>query len=392
MRAAGEEQITHAMVVPTMLSRILDEIERTATALPGPPARLVRRRAHAAAGDRAGDGHAARRPLGQRLRPDRDQLDHRRARPGGPRRPPSPATIRGSRARLGSVGRPLPSLELEIRDPDGTPCPPGEKGEIYVRGEQVAGEYLGRSALTDDGWFPTNDGGYLDEDGYLFLEGRLDDVIVRGGENISPGEIEDMLVGHPAVAEAAVVGMPDDEWGEKVVAAVVLQPGAEVSEPELQDWVRTPSALDEDAGTDPVPRRAAAQRDRQAPAPRAQGRARRQLSDAILGDGAGQRHSIERVELAADLPLVGRHDGPDVRRHQVARLAGVPGGDRLGDAAVVGIDHLGDVTRIEVDDHVVRDDLPDGHQRELHDLVPRERGEHGVELGVGGDELLDRPR
>ena len=95
------------------------------------------------------------------------------------------------------------------------------------------------SALTDDGWFPTNDAGHLDDDGYLFLEGRLDDVIVRGAENLSPGEIEDMLVSHPAVAEAAVVGVPDDEWGEKVVAAVVLQPGAATSEPDLQDWVRT---------------------------------------------------------------------------------------------------------------------------------------------------------
>src|SRR5690606_27804473 len=124
------------------------------------------------------------------------------------------------RARLGSVGRPLPSIELQIRDPDGNECPVGVKGEIYVRGEQIAGEYLGRSVLTDDGWFPTNDAGYLDQDGFLFLDGRLDDVIVRGAENLSPGEIEDVLVTHPGVADAAVVGVPDEEWGEKVVAAV----------------------------------------------------------------------------------------------------------------------------------------------------------------------------
>ena len=142
------------------------------------------------------------------------------------------------RARLGSVGRPLPSVEIEVRDANGSPCPTGAKGEIYVRGEQIAGEYLGRSVLTEDGWFPTNDAGFLDAEGYLFLDGRLDDVIVRGAENLSPGEIEDRLVAHPDVAEAAVVGVPDDEWGEKVVAAVVLQPGAEVTEPELQAWVR----------------------------------------------------------------------------------------------------------------------------------------------------------
>ena len=94
-----------------------------------------------------------------------------------------------------------------------------------MRGEQVAGEYLGRSVLTDDGWFPTNDAGYLDADGYLFLDGRLDDVIVRGAENLSPGEIEDALLSHPAVAEAAVVGVPDAEWGEAVAAAVVARRG-----------------------------------------------------------------------------------------------------------------------------------------------------------------------
>jgi acyl-coenzyme A synthetase/AMP-(fatty) acid ligase len=78
----------------------------------------------------------------------------------------------------------------------------------------------------------------LDEHGYLYLESRLDDVIVRGGENMSPGEIEDALVAHPAVADAAVVGIPDVEWGEKVVAAVILAEGSSATERELQEWVR----------------------------------------------------------------------------------------------------------------------------------------------------------
>ena len=90
-------------------------------------------------------------------------------------------------------GRPLPTLELEIRGPDGEVLPAGETGEIYVRGDQIAGEYHGRSALDAEGWFATNDGGHLDSAGFLFVEGRLDDVIVRGGENMSPGEIEDVL-------------------------------------------------------------------------------------------------------------------------------------------------------------------------------------------------------
>jgi len=111
-------------------------------------------------------------------------------------------------------------------------------GEIYVRGEQISGEYLGRKPLPEGGWFATNDGGHLDEAGFLYVEGRLDDVIVRGAENMSPGEIEDVLLAHPAVAEVAVVGIPDDEWGEKVVAAVVLHPGAHATEDELRTFVR----------------------------------------------------------------------------------------------------------------------------------------------------------
>ena len=125
------------------------------------------------------------------------------------------------RRRLGSVGRPLPTLELEIRGPDGEALGPGQSGEVYVRGEQISGEYLHKKVMQDDGWFATNDAGWLDDDGYLFVEGRLDDVIVRGGENISPGEIEDVLRQHPQVADVAVFGVPDDQWGERVACAVV---------------------------------------------------------------------------------------------------------------------------------------------------------------------------
>jgi acyl-CoA synthetase (AMP-forming)/AMP-acid ligase II len=143
------------------------------------------------------------------------------------------------RARLGSVGQPLPSVEVTIRDPLGNEVPTGERGEIWVRGEQVSGEYLNRDDDRSEGWFNTRDAGHLDDEGFLFVHGRLDDVIVRGGENLSPGEIEAVLLEHPAVAEAAVVGVPDTEWGEKVVAAVVLNEGAGVEEAELQDLVRS---------------------------------------------------------------------------------------------------------------------------------------------------------
>jgi acyl-CoA synthetase (AMP-forming)/AMP-acid ligase II len=128
-------------------------------------------------------------------------------------------------ARLGSVGQPLPTVEIEIRDEEGNKLAAGERGEIYVRGEQVSGEYKGRSALDKDGWFPTRDAGWLDAEGYLFLAGRTDDVIVRGGENMSPGEIEDVLTAHPAIADAAAIGVPSVEWGEAVGIAIVAKPG-----------------------------------------------------------------------------------------------------------------------------------------------------------------------
>jgi acyl-CoA synthetase (AMP-forming)/AMP-acid ligase II len=143
------------------------------------------------------------------------------------------------RARLGSVGKPLPTIELQIRDDEGRVLLPGEAGEIYVRGEQVSGEYRERSALTADGWFPTRDAGYLDEEGYLFLSGRADDVIVRGGENISPGEIEDVLLAHPAVADAAAVGVPSTEWGEAVAVALVPKPGCTITADEVCNLIRS---------------------------------------------------------------------------------------------------------------------------------------------------------
>jgi acyl-CoA synthetase (AMP-forming)/AMP-acid ligase II len=128
-------------------------------------------------------------------------------------------------ARLTSLGQPIPTVEIEIRDEDGQVMPQGEAGEIYVRGEQVSGEYREKSALDAQGWFPTRDAGYIDAGGYLFLSGRADDVIVRGGENISPGEIEDVLLTHPAIADACAVAVPSVEWGEAVGVAVVLREG-----------------------------------------------------------------------------------------------------------------------------------------------------------------------
>lgn len=143
------------------------------------------------------------------------------------------------RARLTSLGQPLPTVEIEIRDEDGKVLGPNEAGEIYVRGDQVSGEYKEKSALTADGWFPTRDAGFIDEDGYLFLSGRADDVIVRGGENMSPGEIEDVLLTHPAIADACACAVPSVEWGEAVGVALVTREGHDQpDEAELKELIR----------------------------------------------------------------------------------------------------------------------------------------------------------
>jgi acyl-CoA synthetase (AMP-forming)/AMP-acid ligase II len=143
------------------------------------------------------------------------------------------------RARLHSAGRPVPGIELEIRDEAGSPVSTGTPGRIWIRGDQVSGEYAGSGPSVDArGFFDTRDSGRLDGEGYLFVLGRVDDTIIRGGENIAPAEIEDVLLRHPAVADAAVVGVPDDEWGQRLEAVVVPAPGAAPDAEQLRDHVR----------------------------------------------------------------------------------------------------------------------------------------------------------
>jgi acyl-CoA synthetase (AMP-forming)/AMP-acid ligase II len=148
------------------------------------------------------------------------------------------ASLASGDGRLASVGQLVPGVELEVRAEDGTVLPAGERGLLFLRGEQVSGEYTGSSALDADGWFPTRDRGWVDAEGYLFLEGRADDTIIRGGENIAPAEIEDVLVEHPGVADVVVVGVPDDEWGQRLAAVVVRALGSDVDAEELRAWVR----------------------------------------------------------------------------------------------------------------------------------------------------------
>ena len=144
--------------------------------------------------------------------------------------------------RLRSAGRAAPHSEVRVVDADDAEVPPGAVGEIVVRGGHVMQGYWNRpeetAAALRGGWMHTGDGGYLDEQGYLYVVDRLKDMIVSGGENVYSGEVENAVARHPAVAACAVIGVPDPEWGERVHAVVVLQPGQTLTEAELREHVK----------------------------------------------------------------------------------------------------------------------------------------------------------
>lgn len=236
LRLVREHNVTTAFVVPTMLARIVKALEGRSTA------GLPNLQSIAYGGGKMPKSIVAR---ALELFPDTEFTNAY-----GLTETSSTITVLGPeehrnalssddpdvRRRLASVGMPLPGIELDIRDAEGNSLPDGSHGEVYVRGDQVSGEYEGRgSTLDSDGWFCTRDAGYIEKN-YLFLEGRSDDVIVRGGENLSPGEIEDVLLDHAHVQDAAVIGIPNDEWGESVAAVVCINGSVSVSE--LQNWVR----------------------------------------------------------------------------------------------------------------------------------------------------------
>jgi len=142
-----------------------------------------------------------------------------------------------------SIGKPLPDVEVQIWDENGNPLPPGQIGEIVARGERVMSGYWKdeektKKTLTPDGWLRTGDMGYMDEEGYIFLAGRGDDMIIRGGENISPEEVENVLYAHPKVADAALIGVPDPEWGQQPRAIIVLKEGETATEEEIIEFCK----------------------------------------------------------------------------------------------------------------------------------------------------------
>jgi acyl-CoA synthetase (AMP-forming)/AMP-acid ligase II len=145
--------------------------------------------------------------------------------------------------RMRSAGRAVPGVELKIVDGTGAELPPGEVGELHTRSSNNMSGYWNlpdatKATLSDDGWIATGDAGYLDEDGYLFIHDRVKDMIITGGENVYPAEVESAIYGHPDILEVAVIGVPDDKWGEAVKAVCVPKPGAEIDPETVFAWTR----------------------------------------------------------------------------------------------------------------------------------------------------------
>lgn len=236
LETVREEGVTNALVVPTMLARIVDsDAEKSLPLLqtlayggaPMPSSVIERAlKIWPKVGFVNAYGLTETSSTVAVLGPE----DHRAALDSG-----DPAV----RARLSSVGKIVPSIELEVRDFNDEPVGPGITGRICVRGDQVSAEYTGTGKAVDArGFFDTRDSGYVDSEGYLFIGGRLDDTIIRGAENIAPAEIEEVLLRHPAVLDVAVVGIPDDEWGQRIEAAVVVRRGSVVAAEELRSFVK----------------------------------------------------------------------------------------------------------------------------------------------------------
>src|SRR3954451_23783576 len=238
---ARDEGVTHAMLVPTMLGKIVEAME-TDESLRVPTLRAL------SYGGAKMHPSILRRALV--LFPEVDFVNAY-----GLTETSSTVAILGPddhrlalysdeplfTARLGSVGQPVPGIEFRIVDGAGNALGPDEPGEILIKGDQVGGKYVGTDSKVDaDGWLHTGDRGWLDIEGYVFCEGRADDTIIRGGENIGPAEVEDALLQHDAISVAAVVGLPDEEWGEAIAAMIPLRPGVDTIDADhVRDWVRT---------------------------------------------------------------------------------------------------------------------------------------------------------
>jgi acyl-CoA synthetase (AMP-forming)/AMP-acid ligase II len=235
------EKVTHAFVVPTMLKRLMDvddfdsydisSLQNITYGAAPMPFEIVRQAIDVFdCGLMNAYGQTEATGSMTFLSPDDHRLEG------------TPEENELKLKRLRSVGSPMPDIEIGIIGPSGDMLPSGEPGEICIAGERIMREYQGRAEETSDAiqgkWLHTGDIGFLDEDNYLFITGRLKDLIIRGGENIAPAEIEQVLEDHAAISEAAVIGLPDVEWGETVLA-VVVGTGVEATQDELTDFVKS---------------------------------------------------------------------------------------------------------------------------------------------------------
>ncbi len=200
--------------------------------------------------------------------------------------------------RLLSCGRPMLGGRVRIVDSDGKDLPPYEVGEILYQGENLMAGYWARKDATAqairDGWFHTGDAGYVDEEGYIFLKDRIKDMIISGGENVYPAEVEAVLMGHPEILECAVIGVPDAKWGETVKAVVVRRQGTRLRRSRADRLEPRQARRLQAAEFGGFHRRAAAQRRRQA--------AEAHAARAVLGRpyAADQLTAIRHPEVHAE--------------------------------------------------------------------------------------------
>jgi acyl-CoA synthetase (AMP-forming)/AMP-acid ligase II len=244
LTAVQSEKITHTFVVPTMMKQLightefskfdLSSLENLAYGGAPTPFPVIRKAIEMfpqTTGFVNAFGQTETTSTLTVLRPEDHRLDG------------TPEEIERNLKRLTSVGKPLPDVEVRVFGEDSQELPPNEIGEVVIRTPRIMKGYAGQESpdadlLNSGGWLHTRDMGYIDEDGYIYLVGRKDDIIIRGGENIAPAEIEAVLHAHPAVDEAVVVGMPDEKWGQKLVAFVVLRPNKMTSPEELNEFCR----------------------------------------------------------------------------------------------------------------------------------------------------------